>query len=151
MKSSFLPKYEPNIVRISALLCGTLQGRNPYNFWFIFWENDDFINSFWNLLTFNNRDSSPHDLYRMTLELSNVRWQGFEKLHWLILVFSWKEMFFLIITVLNCGIRAISFWKNHAKPGTILIEIPLAHRTTYLKWLWSSATSDDKGSKSCVD
>ena len=27
-------------------------GRNPYNFWFIFWENDNFINSFWNLLTF---------------------------------------------------------------------------------------------------
>ena len=25
MKSSFLPKYEPNIVRISALLCGMLQ------------------------------------------------------------------------------------------------------------------------------
>ena len=39
MKSWFLPKYEPNIVRISALNCATLQGRNPYNFWFIFWEN----------------------------------------------------------------------------------------------------------------
>ena len=38
MKSSFLPKYEPNILRISALYSGTLQGRNPYNFWFIFWE-----------------------------------------------------------------------------------------------------------------
>jgi hypothetical protein len=29
MKSSFLPKYEPNVVRISALYCFTLQGRNP--------------------------------------------------------------------------------------------------------------------------
>jgi hypothetical protein len=38
MKSSFLPKYEPKIVRISALRCGTVQGRNPYNIWFIFWE-----------------------------------------------------------------------------------------------------------------
>ena len=37
MKSSFLPKYEPNIGRISALYCATLQGRCPYNFWFIFW------------------------------------------------------------------------------------------------------------------
>ena len=32
MKSSFLPKSEPDIVRISALYCATLQGRNPYNF-----------------------------------------------------------------------------------------------------------------------
>ena len=31
-------KFEPNIERISALYCATLQGRNPYNFWFIFWE-----------------------------------------------------------------------------------------------------------------
>ena len=38
MKSSFLPKYERNIVRISALYCASLQGRNPYNFWFIFRE-----------------------------------------------------------------------------------------------------------------
>ena len=40
MKSSFLPKYEPNFVRISALYtyCATLKGRNPYLFWFIFWE-----------------------------------------------------------------------------------------------------------------
>ena len=35
MKSSFLPTYEP---KISALYCATLQGRNPYNIWFIFWE-----------------------------------------------------------------------------------------------------------------
>ena len=33
MKSSFLPKYEQKIVRISAL---TTQGRNPDNFLFIF-------------------------------------------------------------------------------------------------------------------
>ena len=40
MKSSFFPKYEPNIVRISPLYCAThtLQGRNLHNFWFIFWE-----------------------------------------------------------------------------------------------------------------
>ena len=38
MESSFLPKYEPNIVRISALHHAILQGRNPFNFWFIFWE-----------------------------------------------------------------------------------------------------------------
>ena len=35
MKSSFLPKYEQKIVKISAL---TTQGRNPDNFSFIFWE-----------------------------------------------------------------------------------------------------------------
>ena len=35
MKSSFLPKYEQKIVEISAL---TTQGRNPDNFWFVFWE-----------------------------------------------------------------------------------------------------------------
>ena len=38
MKSTFLPKYEANIVRISTLYCATLQGRNLHNFWFIFWE-----------------------------------------------------------------------------------------------------------------
>ena len=38
MKSLFLPKYGPKIARISALLCGTIQGRNPYNILFIFWE-----------------------------------------------------------------------------------------------------------------
>ena len=37
MKSFFLPKNEPKIVRISALLCGTVQGKNP-DIWFIFWE-----------------------------------------------------------------------------------------------------------------
>ena len=35
MKSSFLPKYEQKIVRISAL-CS--EGRNLDNFLFIFWE-----------------------------------------------------------------------------------------------------------------
>ena len=35
MKSSFLPKYERKIVKISAL---TTQGRNPDNFLFVFWE-----------------------------------------------------------------------------------------------------------------
>ena len=31
-------RFEPKIVRISALYGVTLQSRNPYNFWFIFWE-----------------------------------------------------------------------------------------------------------------
>ena len=35
MKSSFLPKYEQKIVKISAL---TTQGRNPDDFLFVFWE-----------------------------------------------------------------------------------------------------------------
>ena len=43
MMSSILPKYEQKIVKISAL---TAQGRNPNKFLFIFWEKDDFINSF---------------------------------------------------------------------------------------------------------
>ena len=49
MKSSFLPKYEQKIAKISAL---TTQGRNPDNFCSYFGRNDDFINSFWNCLTF---------------------------------------------------------------------------------------------------
>ena len=62
MKSSFLPKYERKIVRISALfsvaqnraeilkICGSY-----------FWRNDGFINSFWNFLTFmmNNNLIQP--------------------------------------------------------------------------------------------
>ena len=35
MKSSFLPKYEQKIVRISALCT---EGRNPDNYSLIFWE-----------------------------------------------------------------------------------------------------------------
>ena len=31
-------KHEPKVVRMSALYCATLQGRNPYNFWFLFWK-----------------------------------------------------------------------------------------------------------------
>ena len=38
LKLLFLPKYELNIVRISALYCAILQGKNPYNFWFILWK-----------------------------------------------------------------------------------------------------------------
>ena len=38
MKSSFLPKYERKIVKISAL---TTQGRNPDNFSSYFGRNDD--------------------------------------------------------------------------------------------------------------
>ena len=50
MKASFLPKYEQKIVRISAL-CS--EGRNLDKFLFVFFGKDDFINSFWNLLTFS--------------------------------------------------------------------------------------------------
>ena len=35
MKSSFLPKYEQKIVKVSAL---TTQGGNPDNFLFVFWD-----------------------------------------------------------------------------------------------------------------
>ena len=47
-ESSFLPKYEPIMIRISALsvLCYTTI------FGSYFGRNDEFINSFWNLLTF---------------------------------------------------------------------------------------------------
>ena len=46
VKSLYLPKYETNIVRISALFCATLQVRNPYN---AFWEKDEFILKFTDL------------------------------------------------------------------------------------------------------
>ena len=56
MKSSFLPKYEPNIVRISARYCTTLLTWQKPNtiFGSYFWRNYDFINSFWHLLTFSH-------------------------------------------------------------------------------------------------
>ena len=38
MKSSFLPKCEPNIVRISALYSATLPDQKSLKFLFIFWE-----------------------------------------------------------------------------------------------------------------
>ena len=38
IQNLFLPKYKLNVVRISVLYCASLQDRNPYNFWFIFWE-----------------------------------------------------------------------------------------------------------------
>ena len=49
MKSSFLQKYKQKIVKVSAL---STQGTNPDNFSFDFGRNDDFIDSFWNRLTF---------------------------------------------------------------------------------------------------
>ena len=53
MKSSFLPKYERNIVRISTL-CSVPYYRAEILtiFCWYFGRNDDFINSFWDLLTF---------------------------------------------------------------------------------------------------
>ena len=63
MKSSFLPKYEANIVRISAQYCAILQGRNPwFIFWFIFWEKrwlHKFILKFTDLLIKKNRENVP--------------------------------------------------------------------------------------------
>ena len=41
--------FSQNILRISALYCATLQGRNAYNFCFIFWKKQ------WNLLTFKSK------------------------------------------------------------------------------------------------
>ena len=65
MMSSFPKKYEPNIVRISALYCTTLQGRNAITntiFGSYFGSNDEIINSFWNLLTFTRKiATSPMD------------------------------------------------------------------------------------------
>ena len=54
IKSSFLPKYEPNIVMISALHCIVPHYRAEILtiFGSYFGRNDDFINSFWNFLTF---------------------------------------------------------------------------------------------------
>ena len=48
MKSSFLPKYEPKIVGISALSCSVAQYRAEILkiFSSYFGRNDDFINSF---------------------------------------------------------------------------------------------------------
>ena len=43
MNSSFLPKYEQK----QDFCPHYIQGKNPDNFLFVFWENDDFINSFW--------------------------------------------------------------------------------------------------------
>ena len=69
MKSSFLPKYEPNILRISALYSGTLQG----NFWFIFWEKrclHEFILKFtdlYNLL-------SPVDTIKAVMPEGEKHW-----------------------------------------------------------------------------
>ena len=47
MKSSFLPKYEPKIIRISSLQYDTVQGSSYSG------RNNDFINQFGNLLTFS--------------------------------------------------------------------------------------------------
>jgi hypothetical protein len=46
MKSSFLPKYEPNIVKISALYLPHYRVQILTIFVSYFGRNDDFINSF---------------------------------------------------------------------------------------------------------
>ena len=53
MKLSFLPKYEPKIVRISAW--AQYRAEIFTMFGSYFGRNDNFINSFWNLLTFSCR------------------------------------------------------------------------------------------------
>ena len=57
MKTYFLPTYEPNIIRISALYCATLMDKNPFGSYF--GRNNELINSFWNLLTFKQRHMGP--------------------------------------------------------------------------------------------
>ena len=64
VKLSFLPKYEQRDVKISAL---TTQGKNPDNFLFVFWDDDDFINSFWNCLTFTNTQFPIWAVHHMLL------------------------------------------------------------------------------------
>ena len=44
IKSSFLPKYEPKILRISSLYCATLRPEILTIFGSYFGRNDDFIN-----------------------------------------------------------------------------------------------------------
>ena len=46
LRSSFLLKYVPKIVRISALYSATLKSKNPYNFCSYLGRIDDFMNSF---------------------------------------------------------------------------------------------------------
>ena len=53
IKSSFLPKYEPNIVRIYACTVPHYRAEILTIFGSYFRRNDEFINSFWNLLTFS--------------------------------------------------------------------------------------------------
>ena len=60
----FLPKYEPKIVRISALQCGTVQGRNPYNIWFIFWEKRC-LHKFTDLLKDSLLNFAPNQLLQL--------------------------------------------------------------------------------------
>ena len=53
MKSSFLLKYEPNKCKdFCPVLCHKTGQRSFYIFCSCFGCNDDFVNSFWNLLTF---------------------------------------------------------------------------------------------------
>ena len=64
MKSTFLPKYEANIVRISTLYCATLNRAEILTiFLSYFGRNDDFINSFWYLLTFMIKFFHSFDIF----------------------------------------------------------------------------------------
>ena len=68
MKSKFLPKYERKVVRISALC-------SKGSFWQIFvrilGESNDFINSFWNELTFKEH---PKVLFKISSEIFVSFW-----------------------------------------------------------------------------
>ena len=72
MKSSFLPKNERNIARISAL---TFRAEILAIFRSFFGRNDDFINLFWDLLTFRLQLTS-HALY-YKIPYSLLEWLGF--------------------------------------------------------------------------
>ena len=64
MKSSFLPKYEQKFVRISAMcsVCEVHYMAEILKFFCsYFGRNDDFVNSFWNLLTFTEVEIEYQD------------------------------------------------------------------------------------------
>ena len=72
MKSSFLPKDERKNVRNSAL------HTTRQKFWHIFGRNDDFINSFWNLVTFKKRNQAIS-----VPQISCLQLQRNETKHWI--------------------------------------------------------------------
>ena len=96
MKSSFLPKCEQKFVQITAL---TTQGRNPDNFSFVhFGRKDDFINSFWNCLTFRVRPKPNLFLHSDSVNTKYV----------LLFILSKKTLnlyFFVIYIIINYNLN----------------------------------------------
>ena len=76
MTLSFLPKYEPNIVRISALHSATPKGRNPYNFYFIIWEKD-WLHKF--ILKFTDKKIKIRGNYFNFLQFPNSKKNSFHR------------------------------------------------------------------------